>query len=288
MLCELSVRWRESGGPVAPQVNDRARGAVLGRSRIVVLVHGYNVRERGARATYAAFEPALRACYADGGPRVPAVLCSFFWPGDAGWGWLSPAAYPGEIKPARDSAARLAAFLRDLYGPGRRRMQVDFYGHSLGCRVVLETLLALEPALAGLRIYFGVVCLTAAAVELEMLEPGERLHPPLLRLQSRHLLVLHSLGDWVLNLPFRYGQRLAHEGRDARALGRHGPPAWLRAPHHAIDDLRHGDYWRDRRSLTFAASSLGLGPVPQSLSAHALAGQPANAHEMPIHQLPEA
>ena len=128
-----------------------------------------------------------------------------FWPGDADWWWfldkldflIYPAAVHTSVRAARD----LANLLWEM--PNLER--VDFIAHSLGCRVVLETLLLLRAR--SLPIVGRVVSM-AAAVPSEMLEPGGKFFELLSVLEGEgtRIQVLYSEQDWVLHYTFPPGQ----------------------------------------------------------------------------------
>jgi len=124
--------------------------------------------------------------------------------------------------------------------------RVDFIGHSLGCRVTLETLLLLRTR--TLPIVDRVV-LMAAAIPSEMLEPDGKFYGLLMDLaaEGTSIRVLHSKQDPVLQYAFPPGQSLAG-GKEAssRALGRFARP---RNAGLSIDAYRARDYWCCARRL---------------------------------------
>ena len=279
MTFSLSARVRPKGGPVRLRLQETATPPIQGRGRIVVMVHGYNTDEAGATKNYQELPDGLRSAYSDGGPLVPETMGGLFWPGDANWWIFSALSYPQEMGQAKDTAARLAEFLRTLQGPSGGSMRVDFFGHSLGCRVVLETLRAARPYFADLRVYFGNICLAAAAVPLPMLEPGRRLNS--IMAVSQRLVVLHSHGDRTLHWAFPPGETAAGEGFFPHALGRDGAPPWVQAENHRLDDLDHGDYWTAANSLYFAADSFRLGAMPRLLFPYAVGAHAVDSHALP-------
>jgi pimeloyl-ACP methyl ester carboxylesterase len=222
---------------------------------------------------------------ARGGPpagsleKLLAVGC---WPGDADfWGFLDLGdffVYPKAVSKAKDAAPRLQELIQRL--PNLER--VDFIAHSLGCRVVLETVARL---LDSGRPAVGRVCLMAAAVPVEMLAPGGRFGPVLRKMQALgiRLHVLHSDDDNVLKFTFVPGQALAGGGeRTLRALGLKGPP-------HDMPGLRdnvtaqqifgagHSHYWGHEisgaslQAAEEAANFLGLGAKRRKIGVRTLA-----------------
>jgi len=281
---ELSVRICPAGGPVAPEVAEGPPFFVQGRSRLVVLLHGYNNTLSVARGYYAVFGGHLQDAYSDGGPLVPDLLAKFHWPGDANLGPVSFISYPFEIDDAENSAKKLAGFLRGLRGPGGAPVQLDIVAASLGCRVLLETIRELLPTLQQLAVHFGVVCLMAAAVPVDMMDPGERLEHTLEA--PRRLLVLHSTGDRVLHYAFPLGQTAAGEGFFPTALGRFGPPPWAPGEHVPVDELDHGEYWGAEVTAYETAKRLDLGPVLARAPERSLPRYDTPTREMPTRDLP--
>jgi pimeloyl-ACP methyl ester carboxylesterase len=164
--------------------------------------------------------------------------------------------------------------------------QVDFIGHSLGCRVVLETLLALRPHAVPI---VRRVALMAAAVPSEMLEPGGRFFPllTLLAAEGTRFDVLHSLQDNVLHYAFPPGQSLAGGGvGSARALGRYGPSPVMPGFRTTMGDREivgaaHGDYWGkgnaapSRTAAVESGNFLGIGQLGREIGSERGLGAPA-------------
>lgn len=291
---ELSVRTRPAGGRVASGVREGPPPFIQGHSRIVILAHGYNNSQAEARDAYAGFTTNLGGMYEGGAGIVSDAAARFQWPGDLKLKWASLISYPFQIGHARDAARRLADYLGGLQGPNGGPMQVDFVAHSLGCRMTLETIRELLPTLAGLRVRLGVVCLMAAAVEVEMLAPGYRLWGTLaIPGVIQRLLVLHSTGDVVLHYAFPVGQTAAGEGAFPTALGRFAPPPWVLGEHEAVDDLNHWHYWSREITAYHVAKRLVLGVVPQQIVSRFVVTHdrpvepPPTARDLPEHRLPE-
>lgn len=298
-LSELSVRDLDVDGPVATRVKEEPPRVLQGKSRAVIFVHGYNNTRPVAREYYAKFTTALEKIYGESGRRVRDFLVAFHWPGDANLGPISFASYPLEISDAKASAEKLAAYLRELQGPNGGPIQLDFVAHSLGCRMFLETIRELLSSVESLTIRFGVVCLMAAAVQVDMLELGERLGGILENPQLfRRLLILHSTGDDVLHYAFPLGQTLAWEGFFPTALGRFGPPHWVPGNKEAVNELNHGEYWwrkdsNEQLAAYHVARQLDLGVVPLQIPSRSMVehrtpgGVPLTERPLPEHHLPE-
>jgi hypothetical protein len=254
-LSELSVRVWTVGGAVADEVTPTPPDWLLGRRQVVLLVHGFNVSQEQARGSYdAVFRDAL-----------PDVVY-FFWPGDTHGGRLiSSASYPFQIQTARDSARRLADFLRGAFGPEGTPMLLSVVGHSLGCRLVLEALrLVVEEELDWPQV--RLVCLMAAAVPTDLVEEGAALRAA--ADLPTDLVVYYSFADDVLHFAFPAGQEAAYRlGTEAgdyhHAVGRFGRPQELGQYRYRVA-LGHSDYWPSEEVADNVARLLGMA-VPRVL-----------------------
>lgn len=151
----LDLRSAPVGGAVVP-----AR-LTLGRptlddlqacADVVFMVHGFNVNRANGTSELTAFGRKLDAL---GSGAAVAVL----WPGDS---VIGPLSYPCETSKADDSAVELAAFIADELPQSPR---ISLIGHSLGCRVVMETVRQLW--IRGIPV--SQVCLMAAAIDNDSL-----------------------------------------------------------------------------------------------------------------------
>ncbi|MFZ0701104.1 MAG: alpha/beta hydrolase [Candidatus Acidiferrales bacterium] len=275
---ELSVRSDASGGDVLPQVAG-ALGAYGGR--LVFLFHGFNDSFADASAAYASFfanfpgpgnalhdkwQPAIHSCY---------------WPGDKSWGAVSAASYALEMGPAKQSAAVFANFLAALPIPNGATLDIYFVAHSLGNRVVLELLSALEATktAGGLssQIQFKGFCTMAAAVPVSMVESNADLYQAATLSSTRR--TLYSEADTVLHFAFPIGEAAALEGFFPTAIGRYGQPQsnWTAqtemfiSPTHGYN---HGDYWGQPNTIPQISVFLGIptasAPPSASIAQHTL------------------
>ena len=275
---ELSVRTDASGGGVLPQV-----AGTLGAygSQIVFLFHGYNDSLAVARQSYSAF---LQNFPGPGNPlhdKWQPAIRSCFWPGDKAWGPFSFASYPLEIGAAKDSAAVFANFLANLAVPGGATLDIYFIAHSLGNRLVLELLTALEDLKSSGRlssqIQFKGFCSMAAAVPVAFAEPSGSLFRAATLSSTRRTLFSES--DTVLHFAFPLGESAADEGFFPTAIGRFGQPQsdftaeaeMFIAPGHGYN---HGDYWSQPATIPQISAFFGVptpsGPASTSVAAHSL------------------
>ena len=262
----LTLRKRRCGlkslrvsDEVEPQSPGAFRVSELG---YVLFVHGYNNSHEEARRSYAEFRWWLKEY------RANARVLELHWPGDSvyGVGWAS---YWRHVRTAQECGKKLAKWITQAAGA-----RFLLIGHSMGCRLILETLENLAPIIRRHRI--SGVCLMAAAVPVNDVKSGS-LGPR--KTDPASWRVLYSKGDLVLKVAFRAGQPLALDSLVSRAVGLDGEPEslWNVAPTRARiqmtecdsgkpkwrDLYGHGWYWRGgRRKSGFRAK-----PDIESLSA---------------------
>lgn len=248
----LDLRTQPEGGALRTPGELRGALAQHRRSECLVLVHGYNNHAGEAAAAYLGFRAQQHALGStQSNQALEQQLGDVFWPGDVRWvkwvDWLDFLVYPAAVHTAQAAGPVLADVLRHLYASGVLR--VSLLGHSLGCRVVLETLLDLYQRGGGPAL--GRIALMAAAVPIEHLGPHGRFEGLLRQLQTDRIpiKILHSTDDRVLRMAFPPGQALAGPTEaSVRALGLKGPVA--HTPGHGAnltDDIvsgaAHSDYW---------------------------------------------
>jgi pimeloyl-ACP methyl ester carboxylesterase len=223
---------------------------------MLLLVHGYNNDSAEAAESYFAMRRNLDALLRVHGvaesvrKALQGRIWEFYWPGYLPIGhWslsgvtrptfekvISAPSYALEVIKARDWIADgLAVFLRSV-----EPSEIFFIGHSLGCRVVLETIARLaDPHTIALT---GFI-LMAGAVPIHLLLSNSRLCNGAALVKKR--FCLYSGIDLVLWFAFPPGQVLADEVPPYGipiATGLWGSPS-------ALYDIRsntwlgHGDYW---------------------------------------------
>jgi len=237
----LDLRSASQGGAVVPArltLPSPTIDMLQQCADVVFLVHGFNVdRANGAieLQTFGENLPAL------GEGAAVAVL----WPGDSVFGAVS---YPFETNKADDSAVELATFISDSL-PHRPR--ISFVGHSLGCRVVMETVRHLWIK----NIPVAQVCLLAAAIDNNSLT--DRAQYCDAAGYAARVGVLYSPSDTVLKEAYPVGNLLSaflqSTSTTDAALGYTGPRASSSAAGGAPGDVQavgipasaevnHGDY----------------------------------------------
>ena len=284
----LQLREQPEGGDLLPAVHQKPF-APSARNEIFVLVHGFNNHMGEAWNAYNGF---CRRQYGCAPLLVPhaleEMLADLFWPGDAALGLfdlLDVLVYPVAVGTAKDAAHLLAKHLKTM--PSLRT--VHFIGHSLGCRLVLETIEYLRKN-GGPTV--GKVCLMAAAVPVFKVVSGGDLAKAMGH--AREVCILYSEKDIVLHYTFPPGQTVAkgNEGFFPEALGLHGPPPGVNGRINKQNIAGgHGDYWGHSkrkpasdaaraiadfcgfgsRSRTIAARSPGAAPRPSTAESRELA-----------------
>lgn len=290
-LLQFYLRKKAEGGSILSPADIRASADELTRRECLVLVHGFNNTDSEASEAYLGFRSREKEIFSPPDAQTyERLFGDAFWPGDADWWSFFDKAdfliYPAAVH----TAVRAATDLADALWRMPNLETVDFIGHSLGSRVVLETLLLLRTrAIPRVR----RLVLMAAAVPLEMLEPGGRFYDLLIALhgEGTTIDVLHSRADTVLHYAFPPGQSLAggHEG-SARALGRFGPSPLMpgyraNIAEREIGGAAHGDYWGHSKTASSRVATeeagrfLKLGEIARELGTERGLGTPRHEWE---------
>lgn len=270
----LSLRNDPEGGTLCDPVLQSPLPDTYARREAVVLVHGFNNHYGEAATAYLGFRnQQYRRLDTLIPPALEALFADTHWPGDAAWGiadCVDFLVYPAAVGTARQAGFILAEHLLQM--PNLEI--VHFIAHSLGCRVVLETIRYL-----GNRPQIGKVCLMAAAVPVNKVEWGGELALAMTR--PSRVLVLYSASDLVLSATFPAGQTVApgDEGFFPTALGHERPPSSVAGTLDAIDinGAGHGDYWGHSdtepswRATAHAGDFLELGRHARTINARAAA-----------------
>ena len=204
-LCAPDATVREGGQTVsAGDFADRVRGRDL-----VLATHGFNVDRASGIQSLSDWE---KLC------TLPpnCLFIGVLWAGDSRY--LPVLDYPAEGDEAITSGRLLSKFLNDNASGAA---SLSFASHSLGGRMVLETL-------SGLNRRARRLLLMAGAIENNCLQ---REYCDAAKKADR-ILVLASVSDWVLHYAFPIGnpvgQIIMHGHPYFRtALGRDGPAAPL-------------------------------------------------------------
>lgn len=179
--------------------------------RLLILVHGYNNSRNFGRTRLVRFSNMLTT----GGSNY--IMLGVLWPGD---GWAKALTYPFEGRDADDAADALTKWLSTNVASNAR---IAFVGHSLGCRVVMNTAQQLvrlgSPKLDR-------ICLMAPAIDNDSLgRLGVTCYQEA-TLAADRIAVLASEQDQVLRFAYPLGdlsQTILFGERWGCALGRTGP-----------------------------------------------------------------
>ena len=169
---------------------------------VLILIHGYRNPLQNVANSYQRLLKGLTDSGLMSDTGYGLVL-GFTWPGfETALGFF----------PAVPFANRAAGYFRKLLElASRNALTVDVQTHSLGARVALQTLAA------GTEGFVDNLCLTAAAVDDEVLEPGREFNGALQF--CRRCLVYHSEKDNILKIAYRIGDAPEFD----KALGWKGP-----------------------------------------------------------------
>lgn len=198
---------------------------------ILLATHGFNVnRQRGVNAL-----DRFAKRLAQGPSANPEFFIGVLWPGD--W-WIPVVNYPAEASDAVESGRRLAIFCNKHLTLAR---SLSFVSHSLGARVILESVKNLDRRAR-------VACITAAAADYDCLD----VQCEAARKNCDRIVNLASNKDIVLRYSYPAGDLMSDLFGDDdspfhRALGLRGPKEPRSSnviPHQIPDgaDYDHGHY----------------------------------------------
>ncbi len=218
----LDFRTRDVGGPpVYPNLleGDGTTGPdglqlitppsiprIIAGRNLLFVAHGFNVSRPQGAFSIGTLDAYLRL-------GAPDMLIGLLWPGDF---WLPVVNYPFEGDVAIACGKYLAQFCN---ASCKGAQSLSFLSHSLGARLVLETICHLD------RADVRSVCLTAAAINRDCLTNEYRFVPSV----AERIAVLASDKDNVLQLAYSLGDPFADLLHDDHtpfqpALGYKGPP----------------------------------------------------------------
>jgi hypothetical protein len=212
MIYLLDFRDADVGGAVVPGM--LVAGAGFGSEfdlrserKITFLIHGYNVNRPDGKAALQRLAENLSV-----GDREAYV--GVLWPGDH---WIGAVSYPVEGRDADDTAAALLRYIGDVIAPGA---ELSFVSHSLGARVILETVSKLPASYT-----VSEVCVLAAAIDDDSVA-DQRAYLRAVG-KTKRVAVLASESDIVLRLAYPVGDFLQSfffpKDHFSLALGYHGP-----------------------------------------------------------------
>jgi pimeloyl-ACP methyl ester carboxylesterase len=221
----------------------------LKRARLIILIHGYQNSQAAAEAKFDDFRRTLGAAIWPKPMSSLGTIWEFHWPGDHPAWLVSLLTFTVRIPEARESGRLLATYLAGLHAA----KEVHLVGHSLGCRVALETAYTVRemgdnyqgPDIRSLVLF-------AAAVPIPMCMPSRRYGSS--QADSTET-VLYSAKDKVLRWAFQPGEYPL--GERGRAVGLYGDPLARPWSDRVRTGLGHGKYWGAPRVAQVAGWVLG-------------------------------
>jgi len=205
---------------------------VAGRN-VLIATHGFNVSYQHGACSLGNLDTYLTSL---SGLSANDLYFGLLWPGDY---WIPVINYPFEGDHAIDCGKRLAAFCNNQLAPAQ---DISFVSHSLGARVVLQTVLGMSRRARS-------VCMMAAAINRDCLVAeylGAARNCDAITMRASH-------EDLVLRLAYPVGDPIADLLHDDHmlfeaALGYGGPAAPAAPPVLSPwqipdrDHYGHGDY----------------------------------------------
>ena len=257
----ISARTADAGGGLSSAIHPA--GFRPRATRIVLLIHGYNVNRVGAEKGFTTFAMLLSK-YGVTEISTFGQLVGFLWPGDENIRFMGSLFYPAKIGPARESGGLLAPFLTTLRGPAGSPIQVILVAHSLGNRVALELI---KSILAQSNKTWGRIegiCLMAAAVPVRFVDTNGSLASAARAARSANFF---SRSDNVLHWAFPPGETAAGEAFFPQAIGLFGNPPGVWTERFDLQPYDHGHYFygkgADDRSARYVAQFLGAAVARQ-------------------------
>ena len=269
---KVTLRKEGKGGSFRPEIMGYEE-AFTPRRRLILLVHGFNVSEDQAeQKQYQPFEKRLHQ------HGVKWDIGEVYWPSDGRIPIVRNLQYPWLIKHAIECSSVFAKYLEKRRGFNNNPCEIVLIGHSLGCRLILETL----RVLANQRGTNNTICVTAilmgAAVPVSLVKGNGYLRTGISIPIVKKAVVLYSRQDFVLSHLFLLGQAFTRDGlRDCEAVGLKGNP-YNELWHQRIEmtNYQHGHYWEKEGATRQIASVLGV-PVAKQLT---------DRSSLPSRQLP--
>jgi hypothetical protein len=235
-------------------------GDIQGR-HVLIATHGFNVNRADGIAHLCNWEGLLQLAPAS-------VFVGLLWPGDSIW--AHGLDYPEEPRIANEAGQLIAPFLDDNFGGAA---SISFVSHSLGARVVLETISQVNRPVRRLTLMAGAIDDDCLNTEFQAAAAG-----------IGEISVLASAKDEVLSELFPLGNLFAgiiaagHPWWHA-ALGHRGPsnpwPSNFNAPFEIPDNWNfgHGNYLQiDPPPAPFIATPTDVPPNGSALPADGATG----------------
>ncbi len=227
-----------------------------GNWRTVFFIHGYNVDENDARISFDNMIRKLRRKNIP--PEIINSIWKFYWSGSLKNKALSTISFSKQIPNAVESAKVFTEYLNELRGPSNTPMQIILVAHSLGCRLLVETIV--NHVKGKNNIY--KVLLMAAAVPVFLID--KKIYKTPLQQDVDLRYNMFSKKDWIVSkLIFGSGSSLAGEGFFPKAVGGTGKPESMWTENHSTN-LKHSQYWNSTQVVNMLRKMLNF-TVPREL-----------------------
>ncbi len=236
----LNTRALPLGGGVGPLkvLDENSRiyqpadvGAAVRGHDVLLVTHGFNVNQADGLEKLSDWAKLL---------DLGSTVCvGMLWPGDARW--IHVVDYPVEGNEAMDAGNSLADFLNNNFTPA---LSLSFASHSLGARVVLQTIQGLNRAVRRLLVMAGAIDNTCLASEYANAAAKVQSISVLASRSDDVLKWAFPTGNFVSGL-FSRGAPYVHE-----ALGREGPAE----PYPSSDSIQVGSRWAWTAGLSISST----------------------------------
>jgi esterase/lipase superfamily enzyme len=251
MLNELDLRSSFNNN-VYLKNSIRVKNGIPRVSNLLFFVHGFNNERDDANVSYIEFADILKKF----NPNITESIICLHWPGNykfiRGSQFLF---YPQIIKRAKSTAQELSFFLKKNFHLFKNK-KITFIAHSLGSRLVIETLANLfQSKFKDVNIN---IFLMAAAIPNNLVSINPRLKQGL-KMANGGKTVMFSKGDRVLRYAFRAGQKIEWGEESSEAVGLYGKPefnTWDKRVN--LSPYGHSDYWVSETSAKEIVTKLKL------------------------------
>ena len=242
----LDVRLNSVGGPLAASVavnqginignyqslDISQFSADINGRHVLIVSHGYNVNRQDGIACLSNWEGLLQL-------PAPSVFVGILWPGDSIW--AHGLDYPEEPRIANDAGALLGPFIDAHF---TKAASVSFASHSLGARVVLQTISKMQSRVRRAMLMAGAIDDNCLDTEYQAVAASVEKISVLASKKDEVLSALFPLGNFVGGI-IAEGHPWWHA-----ALGHTGPanpkPGHFQSPYQIPNNWGYGhhDYLR--------------------------------------------
>lgn len=247
----LNTRSLPAGGGVGPlMVLDETNAvhpvsdvvsAVRGRD-VLMVTHGFNVNQMDGLQELSNWAKLL--------DLGSAVCVGMLWPGDARW--IHVVDYPVEGNEAMSAGNELASFINANFSGA---LSLSFASHSLGARMVMQTIAGLRRSARRLLLMAGAIDNTCLSSEYAA-AAGKVQSISVLASRSDDVLKwAFPTGNFVSGL-FSRGVPYIHE-----AMGREGPAEPYPSPDNVHADWQIPDGWDYGHGSYLPPNPLGPSPI---------------------------